>query len=118
MKVIGASVTALNLEFFIPDILEEQRNPASTTFKRTFVHRANRPSRDPTRQNKDPKRIERFRPSNRRRRPNKGSSYNTYFEDDEEASKDTETELESDPKPELKSFTCVIWNFDLDDSKS
>ena len=66
MRAIGVLVTALNLEFLIADILEEQRNPTSITSKRTYVHRANRPPRDPTRQNKGPKRIESFRPSNRR----------------------------------------------------
>ncbi len=101
------------------DILEKQRNPASTTSKRTYVYRANRTPKDPTCQNKGPKRNESFRPSNRRRKPNRGSSHNTLFEnDDDEASKDVETELESDPDPELESFTCVIRNFDLDDSKS
>ena len=33
MKAIGASVTALNLEFLMADILEEQRNLAFTTSK-------------------------------------------------------------------------------------
>jgi len=40
------------------------------------------------------------------------------FEEDEEASKNVETEFESDLDFELESFTCVIRNFDLDDSKS
>src|SRR6266566_10050220 len=118
MKAIKASVTTLNLEFLMADILKEQRNPTSTTSKRTFVHRANRPSKNPTRQNKGPKRTKSSRPPNRRRRPNRGSNHNTHPEDDEEASKDAETEPESDPEPKLESFTCVIRNFDLDDSKS
>ncbi len=98
--------------------MKEQKNPASIIFKRTFVHRVNRPSRDPIRQNKGPKRIKSSRPSNCRRRPNRGSSYNMHLEDDEEVSKNVETEFESDPKLELESFICVIRNFDLDDSKS
>jgi len=108
MRAVRASVTALNLEFLMADILEEQKNPASTTSKRTFVHRANRPSKDLTRQNKSLKRIESFRPPNRRRRPDRGSSYNMHFEDNEEASKDIETEPESDPDLELESFIYII----------
>ncbi len=118
MRAVEASVTALNLEFLMADILEEQRNPASITSKRTFVYRANRPFRDPICQNKGFKRIESFRPFNRCRRPDRGSSYNMYPEDDEEVSKDVEIEPESDLDLELESFTCVIRNFDLDDSKS
>src|SRR6266566_3972647 len=118
MKAVGASVIALNLEFLITDILEEQRNPAFTTSKRTFVHRANRPSKDPTHQNKGSKYTESFKPLNRRRKPNRGFNYNIYPEDDEEAFKDAETEFESDLNLELESFTCVIRNFDLDNSKS
>src|SRR6266699_3983334 len=118
MRTIKTSVTTLNLKFLITDILEEQKNPASTTSKRTYVHRANRPSKDPTRQNKGPKRTESSKPPNHRKKPDRGSSYNTYLEDDEKASKDAETEPESDPNPELESFTCVIWNFNLDDNKS
>src|SRR6266566_4266004 len=116
MRAIGASVTALNLEFLMADILEEQRNLASTISKRTYVHRANRPPRDPTRQNKGLKRTESSRPSNRRWKPDRGSSYNTYPEDDEEGSKDVETEPELEL--ELQSFTCVMGDFDLDDNKS
>ncbi len=100
------------------DILEEQRNPASTTSKRTFVHKANRPFKDPTYQNKGFKRTESSKPFNRRKKPDRGSNYNTYPEDDEEASKDAETEPESNPDLELESFTYVIRNFDLDDNKS
>src|SRR6266566_1123168 len=118
MKAIKASVTTLNLEFLMADILKEQRNPTSTTSKRTFVHRANRPSKNPTRQNKGPKRTKNSRPPNRRRRPNRGSNHNTHPKDNEKASKDAETEPESDPDPELESFTCIIRNFDLDNSKS
>ena len=56
---------------------------------------------------------------NRCRRLDRGSSYNTFFkDDDDEAFKDVEIELESDLNPELKSFTYIIKNFDLDDSKS
>jgi len=56
---------------------------------------------------------------NRRRRPDKGSNYNTFFKnDDDEAFKDVETELESDLDFKLKSFTYIIKNFDLDNSKS
>ncbi len=116
MRAIRASITALNLEFLIADILEEQRNPASTTCKRTYVHKANRPPKDLTRQNKGLKRIENSKPSNRRWKPNRGSSYNTHPEDDEKGSKNAEIELESEP--ELQSFTYVIGDFDLDDNKS
>src|SRR6266699_4753483 len=118
MRTIKTSVTTLNLKFLIADILKEQRNPTSTTSKRSFVHRANRPFKDPTRQNKGSKRTESSRPPNRRKRPDRGSNHNTHPEDDEEASKNAETEPESDPEPKLESFTCVIRNFDLDDSKS
>ncbi len=119
MKVIEASITALNLEFFIADILEKQRNPASTTFKRTYVHRANRTPKDLIRQSKGPKRTKSFRPSNRRRKPNRGSSYNTFFKDDDDKTfKDAETKLESNLNFELESFIYIIKNFDLDDSKS
>ncbi len=56
---------------------------------------------------------------NRRRRPNRGSSYNTLFEDDDDKTfKNVETELEFDLDLELKSFICVIKNFNLDNSKS
>ncbi len=119
MKVIRASVITLNLEFLIADILEEQRNLIFTISKRTYVHRANRTPKDLIRQNKGFKRIESFRPSNRRRSLDRGSSYNTFLEDnDNEASKDVEIEFESDLDPELESFIYVIRNFDLDDSKS
>ncbi len=96
MRVIRTSVTTLNLKFLITDILKEQRNPASTTSKRTYVHRANRPPKDPTRQNKGLKCTESSRPSNRRWRPDRGSSYNIHLEDDEEGFKDIETEPESE----------------------
>ena len=118
MKVIRATVTTLNLEFLIADILKEQRNPASTTFKKMASYRANKPFKDPIHQNKGSKRIESSKPSNCRRKPDRGSNHNTHPEEDEEASKDVETEPESDPNLELESFTCVIRNFDLDDSKS
>ena len=39
-------------------------------------------------------------------------------ENDEEASKDVETKLESDLNLELESFIYIIRNFDLDNSKS
>ncbi len=81
-------------------------------------YKVNRPSKDPIYQNKGLKHIESFRPSNRRRKPDRGSNYNMYLEKDEEAFKDVETKLESDLDLELESFTCVIRNFDLDDSKS
>ncbi len=73
-----------------------------------FVHRANKPFKDLICQNKGFKHIESFRPFNRRRRPNRGSSYNIYPEDDEKAFKDIETELESDLDFKLKFFTYVI----------
>ncbi len=100
------------------DILEEQRNPASTTFKKMAFYKVNKPFRDSIYQNKGSKYIESFKPSNRCKKPDRGSSYNTYLEDDKEAFKDVEIEFEFDLDPELKSFTCVIRNFDLDDSKS
>ena len=81
------------------DILEEQRNLASTTSKRTYVHRANRLSKDLTCQNKGFKRIESFRPSNRRWRPDRDSNHNTHLENNEKGSKDVKTKPES--KPEL-----------------
>ncbi len=98
--------------------MEEQRNPASTTSKRTFVYKANRLSKDPICQNKGLKRIENSRPSNRRKRPDKSSNHNMHPENDEEASKDVETKLESDLNLELESFIYIIRNFDLDNSKS
>ena len=101
------------------DILKKQRNPISTTFKRIYVHKANRTLKDLIHQNKGFKRTKSFRPSNRRRRPDRGSSYNTLFKnDDNEVSKDVETEPKSNPDPKLKSFTYIIKNFDLDDNKS
>src|SRR6266566_10126823 len=119
MRAIGASVTALNLEFLIADILKKQRNPASTTSKKTYVHRANRTSKDLTRQNKSFKRIENFRPSNRRRRSDRGSNYNMLFEDDDDkVFKNVEIEPESDLKLKLESFIYIIKNFDLDNNKS
>src|SRR6266699_3487457 len=81
-------------------------------------YRANKPSKDSTRQNKGFKRIKSFKSSNRHRKPDRSSSYNMHFKEDEEVFKDVETEPESDLDPELESFTCVIGNFDLDDSKS
>ena len=81
-------MTALNLEFLIADILKEQRNPASTTFKKMASYKVNRPSKDPICQNKDFKRTESSRPSNCRRKPDRSSNYNMYPEEDKEASKD------------------------------
>ena len=81
-------------------------------------YRANKPSKDSTRQNKGFKRIKSFKSSNRHRKPDRSSSYNMHFKEDEEVFKDVETEPESDLDPELKSFICVIQNFDLDDNKS
>ena len=81
-------------------------------------YRVNRPSKDPTRQNKGSKHTESSRPLNRRKRPDRGFNHNMYLEDDEEASKDVETEPESDLNLELESFIYIIRNFDLDDSKS
>ncbi len=99
--------------------MEEQRNPTSTTSKRTYIHRANRTPRDLTCQSKGFKHIKNFKPSNRRRRPDRGSSHNTFFKDDnDEAFKDTETKPKSDPNLELKSFIYIIKNFDLNNSKS
>jgi len=111
-------MTALNFEFLIADILKEQRNPASTTFKKMASYKANRPSKDPTRQNKGPKRIENFKLFNCYKKPDRGSNYNIYSKENEETFKDVETKFESDLDPELESFTCVIRNFDLDDNKS
>src|SRR6266566_3478312 len=118
MRAIRATVTALNFEFFIADILKEQRNPTFTTFKKMASYRTNRPSKDSTHQNKGPKRIENSRSSNRRKKPDRGSNHNIHPKEDEEAFKDVETEPESDPDPELKSFIYIIKNFDLDDNKS
>ena len=82
-------------------------------------YKANRPSKDFTRQNKGLKHIKSSRPSNRRRKPDRGSSHNTLFENnDDKAFKNVEIKLESDPNPELKSFIYIIKNFDLNDSKS
>ncbi len=84
-----------------------------------YVHRANRTPRDLIRQIKGLKYIESFRLFNRRWRPDRGSSYNTFFEDDDdEAFKNVEIEFEFDLDLELESFICIIKNFDLDDSKS
>jgi len=81
-------------------------------------YKANKPSKDPTRQNKSPKHTESSKPSNRRKKPDRGSNHNTHPEEDEETFKDVETELESNPDLELKSFTYIIKNFDLNNSKS
>ncbi len=119
MRVIRVSITALNLEFLIADILKEQRNPISTTSKRTYVYKANRTPKDLTHQNKDPKRIENFKLSNRRRKSNRGFNHNTLFKNnDDKAFKNAETEFESDPDLKLKSFTYIIKNFDLNNNKS
>ncbi len=100
------------------DILKEQKNLAPITSKRTYVHRANRTPKDPIRQSKSPKRIKNSKPSNRCKKPDKGSSYNIHPEEDEEVFKDVEIELKSDLDLELESFIYVIRNFDLDDNKS
>ncbi len=99
--------------------MEKQRNPASITSKRTYIYKANRTPRDLIHQNKGFKRIESSKPSNRRRKPNRSSNYNTFFEDDDDKTfKNAEIELESDLNLELESFICVIKNFDLNDNKS
>ncbi len=118
MKTIRTTITTLNLKFLIADILEKQRNPASTTFKKMASYKANRPSKNPIHQNKSPKYTESSKPSNHRKKPDKGSSHNIHPEKDKKASKDVETKLKSDPNPKLESFIYVIKNFDLDDSKS
>jgi len=98
--------------------LKKQKNPAFTTFKKITSYRANRPFKDFIRQNKDLKRIESSRLSNCCKKPDRSSNYNTHLEENEEVFKDVETEPESNLDLELKSFTCVIKNFDLDDNKS
>ncbi len=118
MRIIRVLITTLNLKFFITDILKEQRNPTFTTFKKTYVYRVNRLSRDPIYQNKDLKRTESFRLSNRCRKPDRGSNHNMYSDDDEEAFKDVEIKLEPDLDLEPESFTCVVGDFDLDNNKS
>ena len=94
-------MTALNLEFLIADILEEQRNPVFTTFKKMAFYRANRLFKDFICQNKGLKRIESSRLSNCCKKPDRGSNYNTYFEEDKEVFKNVETEPESDLNLEL-----------------
>ncbi len=101
MRAIKITITALNFEFLIADILEKQRNPASTTFKKIASYKANKLSKDPIRQNKGPKRIKSFKPFNRHKKPDRGSNYNTYFEEDKEVFKNVETEPESDLNLEL-----------------
>ena len=81
-------------------------------------YKANRSSKDPTHQNKGLKYIESSKPSNRRKKPDRNSNYNIHFKKDEETFKDVETKPESNLNPKLKSFTYIIRNFDLDDSKS
>ena len=71
-------MTPLNLEFLIADILKEQKNPTSTTFKKMASYKTNKPFKDPTHQNKSLKRIESFKPFNRRKKLNKRSNYNIY----------------------------------------
>ncbi len=93
-------------------------NPVFTTSKRMYVHKTNRTLKDLISQSKGFKRIKNSRLSNRRRRANRGSNHNMYPEKDEKALKDAETEPESNLNLELKSYTYVIKNFDLDDSKS
>ncbi len=90
MKAIGVMVTALNFKFLMADILEKQKNPASITFKKMAFYRVNRPFKDSIYQNKGFKRIKSFKPSNRCKKPDRGSNYNTYPEEDEKASKDVE----------------------------
>ncbi len=91
------------------DILEEQRNPTSTTSKRTYVHKANRTPKDPIYQNKDSKRIESSKLFNCYRKPNRGSNHNMLFENnDNKTFKNIKTELESDLNLELESFTYII----------
>ena len=83
-----------------------------------YVYRANRTSRDLICQSKGFKCIERFKLFNCCRRLDRGFSYNTFFEDDDdEAFKDVEIEFESDLDLKLKSFIYVIKNFDLNNSK-
>jgi len=56
---------------------------------------------------------------NRRRRPDRSSNYNTFSKDDDDKTfKDIEIESKSDPNLKLESFTYIIKNFDLNDSKS
>ncbi len=108
MRAIGTSITTLNLEFLIADILKEQKNPISITSKRTCVYRANRTSKDSIRQNKSFKRTKNFKPFNRCRKLNRGSNYNMLLEnDDDEAFKDVETEFESDLDLELEFFIIL-----------
>ena len=68
-------MTALNFEFLIADILEEQKNPASTTFKKMASYKANRLF-------KGSKCTESSKPSNRRRKPDRGSNHNTHLKED------------------------------------
>ncbi len=119
MKTIRVLVTALNLKFLIADILEEQRNPAFITSKKTYVHKANQTFKDPIHQSKGLKRTESSRSSNRYWRLDKGSNYNIFFKnDDNKVFKNVEIEFESDLNLELESFTYIIKNFDLNDNKS
>ncbi len=119
MKTIEVSITTLNLKFLITDILKEQKNPTSTISKRIYVYKANRTLKDPTCQSKGFKYTESSKPSNRRRKPNRGSNYNTFFKNnDDKVFKNVKTEFKSDPNLELKSFTYIIKNFDLNNNKS
>ncbi|SRR6266699_1532828 len=119
MKAIKASVITLNLKFLIADILEEQRNPTSTTSKRIYVYKANRTPKDPIYQNKSFKHTKSSKPSNRRQRSNKGSNHNILFKNNNNKTfKNIETEFKSDPNPKLESFTYIIKNFDLNNNKS
>ncbi len=81
-------------------------------------YRANWPSKDPTHQNKGLKHTESSKPSNSRKKPDRGSNYNTHPKEDEKAFKNIETKFKSDLDPELESFINVIKNFDLDNNKS
>jgi len=84
-----------------------------------YVYKANGTSRDSIRQSKSFKRIESSKLFNRRRRPNRGSSHNTLLEDnDNKTFKNVETKFESNLNLELESFTYIIRNFDLNNSKS
>ncbi len=100
------------------DILEEQKNPISTTFKKMASYKANKPFKDPICQNKGLKYTENSRLSNRRKKLDKGSNHNIYPEENEETFKNVEIELKSNLDFKLKSFIYVIKNFDLDDNKS
>src|SRR6266699_1045570 len=81
-------------------------------------YKANKHSKDPIRQNKGPKRTENSKPSNCRKKPDRGSNYNMHSKEDKKAFKNVETKPKSNPNPKLESFTYIIRNFNLDDNKS